>query len=263
MPFQYPKSLPHLRTQSQTREMTLSEKVPGTSLVVQWLRLCTPNAGGLGLIHGQGTRFHIPQLRLEAAKYIYFKKERAPVLTHWDQIPEVLQHHILVQLLLGRVQQPQLLLREGHSHIREGHCLLQQTISAQSYNQCPVEEGQSQEEEVDDEKIFWLLWKCVDFPVPLLLSNTIHWLSSASSEVWLWKRKDGWHVSSDSEGLQSICRPPSPSSILPVPHTDFPQPQWLPQWFSFLSGNRLTESLRIWTHFRLTLSTFLALSLFK
>ena len=26
-----------------------------TSLVVQWLRLCTPNAGGLGLIPGQGT----------------------------------------------------------------------------------------------------------------------------------------------------------------------------------------------------------------
>ena len=31
----------------------------GTSLVVQWLRLCTPNAGGLGLIAGQGTRSHI------------------------------------------------------------------------------------------------------------------------------------------------------------------------------------------------------------
>ena len=30
-----PKSLPHLRTQSQTREMTLLENVPGTSLVVQ------------------------------------------------------------------------------------------------------------------------------------------------------------------------------------------------------------------------------------
>ena len=31
----------------------------GTSLVVQWLRLCTPNAGGLGLIPGQGTRGHM------------------------------------------------------------------------------------------------------------------------------------------------------------------------------------------------------------
>ncbi|TEA41477.1 hypothetical protein DBR06_SOUSAS27010023, partial [Sousa chinensis] len=34
------------------------------SLVVQWLRLCTPNAGGLGLISGQGTRSHMPQLRV-------------------------------------------------------------------------------------------------------------------------------------------------------------------------------------------------------
>ena len=33
-----------------------------TSLVVQWLRLCTLNAGGLGSIPGQGTRSHMPQL---------------------------------------------------------------------------------------------------------------------------------------------------------------------------------------------------------
>ena len=31
---------------------------PGTCLMVQWLRLCTPNAGGLGSIPGQGTRSH-------------------------------------------------------------------------------------------------------------------------------------------------------------------------------------------------------------
>ena len=30
----------------------------GTSLVAQWLRLCAPNAGGLGSIPGQGTRSH-------------------------------------------------------------------------------------------------------------------------------------------------------------------------------------------------------------
>ena len=30
----------------------------GTSLAIQWLRLCTPNAGGTGLIPGQG-RSHI------------------------------------------------------------------------------------------------------------------------------------------------------------------------------------------------------------
>ena len=34
------------------------------SLVVQWLRLSGSNAGGPGLISGQGTRSHIPQLRV-------------------------------------------------------------------------------------------------------------------------------------------------------------------------------------------------------
>ena len=36
----------------------------GTSLVVQWLSLHAPNAGGLGLIPSQGTRSHMPQLRV-------------------------------------------------------------------------------------------------------------------------------------------------------------------------------------------------------
>ena len=35
----------------------------GTSLMVQWLRLCAPNAGALGSIPGQGVRSHMPQLR--------------------------------------------------------------------------------------------------------------------------------------------------------------------------------------------------------
>ena len=35
-----------------------------TSLVVQWLRLHTPSAGSLGSITGQGTRSHMPQLRV-------------------------------------------------------------------------------------------------------------------------------------------------------------------------------------------------------
>ena len=36
----------------------------GTSLVVQWLRLRPSNAGDPGLIPGQGTRSHMPQLRV-------------------------------------------------------------------------------------------------------------------------------------------------------------------------------------------------------
>ena len=36
----------------------------GASLVVQWLRLNTPSARGLGSVPGQGTRSHMPQLRI-------------------------------------------------------------------------------------------------------------------------------------------------------------------------------------------------------
>ena len=73
-------------------------RVMGLPLVVQWLRLRTPDARGLGLIPGQGTRSHMLQLkghmwhnedgkssmlqlRPGAAKLInYFKKrERNPV----------------------------------------------------------------------------------------------------------------------------------------------------------------------------------------
>ena len=32
--------------------------------MAQWLRLRTPNVGGLGLIPGQGTRSHTPQLKI-------------------------------------------------------------------------------------------------------------------------------------------------------------------------------------------------------
>ena len=35
-----------------------------TSPVAQWLRLCTPSAGGQGLIPGQGTRSCVLQLKI-------------------------------------------------------------------------------------------------------------------------------------------------------------------------------------------------------
>ena len=37
---------------------------PGMSLVVQWLKISTPNAGGPCLIPGQGTSSHMPQLKI-------------------------------------------------------------------------------------------------------------------------------------------------------------------------------------------------------
>ena len=39
-------------------------QLAGTSLVVQWLGLCAPNAGGRGSIPGQGIRSHMLQLRV-------------------------------------------------------------------------------------------------------------------------------------------------------------------------------------------------------
>ena len=38
------------------------KKALGTSLVVQWLKLCTPNAKDSGSIPGQATRARMPQL---------------------------------------------------------------------------------------------------------------------------------------------------------------------------------------------------------
>ena len=38
------------------REKNIRKGQTGASLVVQWLRLCAPNARGMGLIDGQGTK---------------------------------------------------------------------------------------------------------------------------------------------------------------------------------------------------------------
>ena len=64
-----PNAIFWLCPQSWTRhgrreaEWKIQEGALGTSLVVQWLRVCTPNAGGLGSIPGQGTRSHMPRLK--------------------------------------------------------------------------------------------------------------------------------------------------------------------------------------------------------
>ena len=52
----------------------------GTSLVVQWLRLHAPKAGGPGSIHGQETRSHILQLRpVQPNKYLKQNKNKTSV----------------------------------------------------------------------------------------------------------------------------------------------------------------------------------------
>ena len=42
----------------------VKKQAEGTSLVVQWLRLQVPNAGGSGSIHDQETTSHMPQLKI-------------------------------------------------------------------------------------------------------------------------------------------------------------------------------------------------------
>ena len=60
-----PHSQESLRSAKQPIRLNLSlpcmKSIRGTSLVVQWLRLCAPNAGDLGSIPGQGTRVHMLQ----------------------------------------------------------------------------------------------------------------------------------------------------------------------------------------------------------
>ena len=45
-------------------DLANAKQVLGTSPEAQWLRLCAPRAGGLGLILGQGTRSRMPELRV-------------------------------------------------------------------------------------------------------------------------------------------------------------------------------------------------------
>ena len=52
-----------LMTSSKHNSLLKSPVFRGIFLVVQWLRLCTPNARGLGSIPIQGTRSHLPQLK--------------------------------------------------------------------------------------------------------------------------------------------------------------------------------------------------------
>ena len=87
MPGLYPRT-ENLQSSQQIRgticrSYSVKNCAGGTSLVVQWLRLCTPNSGGLGLIPDLGARSHMPQLR---ACMPHLKKSCTP-----QQISGVLQ----------------------------------------------------------------------------------------------------------------------------------------------------------------------------
>ena len=59
------------------------KKNPGTSLVVQWLRLCTSTAGGTDLIPGQGTV-------IPSAVHYGQKQKKASFLFHFQHPPKLL-----------------------------------------------------------------------------------------------------------------------------------------------------------------------------
>ena len=58
----------------------------GTSLVVQWLRLCACSAGGLGSIPGQRTRWHMLQLENISCTTRRFKILHATTKTQYRQV---------------------------------------------------------------------------------------------------------------------------------------------------------------------------------
>ena len=58
---------PRVPGSSSTWILTIENNNGRTSLVVQWLRLCTPNTGGQSSIPGQGTRSHMRQLKISHA----------------------------------------------------------------------------------------------------------------------------------------------------------------------------------------------------
>ena len=60
------------------RNSLMKNAAKGTSLAVQLLRLCTPNAGSPGSIPGQGTRFHM--LWLNTAKTQHGQKKKKKLL---------------------------------------------------------------------------------------------------------------------------------------------------------------------------------------
>ena len=58
----YSRSQSNKEDQKIRGKKTILKDTVGTSLAVQWLRLCVLNTGGLRFLPGLGARFHMPQL---------------------------------------------------------------------------------------------------------------------------------------------------------------------------------------------------------
>ena len=85
LPSEPPGKPPQLRI-LRPKEVLCQSKQPGTTLVVQWLRLHTPNAGGPSLIPDQGPRSHMQQLKSSHVEI----KDPACCKEHWkSSIPQL------------------------------------------------------------------------------------------------------------------------------------------------------------------------------
>ena len=69
-----PKAFQKTLVLENVKVILIFKKSFGISLVVHWLRLCTPTAGDLGSIPGQGTRSHMSQLRTRCSQIHNFLK---------------------------------------------------------------------------------------------------------------------------------------------------------------------------------------------
>ena len=83
-------------TRLEERLSNLAIRCTGTSLVVQWLRCHTPNAGGLDSIPGQEIRSQMPQLRIHMLKqtnkkYPICQNQKYPACHSGDRRSHVLQ----------------------------------------------------------------------------------------------------------------------------------------------------------------------------
>ena len=66
----------------------------------------------------------LEHLRTESLWEAEVRCHRTPILTHSNQVLEVLQHHVFVKIFLGRVQQSPFFRSEMYIHIIICHCIL-------------------------------------------------------------------------------------------------------------------------------------------
>ena len=71
--------------QGRNRDTEVKNGHVGISLVVQQLRLHTPNAEGLGSISGQGTKPTCLELKAGTTKQINIKKKKKKRMDTWTQ----------------------------------------------------------------------------------------------------------------------------------------------------------------------------------